>query len=120
LKLSKWQQVLRQADNAAFGVDAAWAVLDAARSRAALRRVEHFRLFGVGLATISSDGDLSIVTRPRRRTRVRWVRSWLGETAWAASKLAAERDARTGAIITGCVRLDGPDAGHVLPLAAAR
>lgn len=119
LKLSRWQQVLRQADNAAFGVDAAWAVLDAARSQAALGQVELFRLFGVGLATISSDGELRVVTRPRRRPRVRWVRSWLGETAWAASELAAERDARTGAIVAGSVRLDARGAGHAPPLVAA-
>lgn len=120
LKLSRWQQALRQADNAAFGVDAAWAVLDAARSRAALGQVEHFRLFGVGLATISSDGELRIATRPRQRPRVRWIRSWLSETAWAASELAAERDANTGALVAGSVRLDARGVGHAQPLAAMR
>jgi hypothetical protein len=119
LKLSKWQEALRQADNAAFGVDAAWAVLDAARSRAAVGQVDHFRLYGVGLATISTEGELCIVTRPRRRRRVRWVRAWLGETAWAASERATERDARTGAFVTGSLRLNVRGARDAPPLAAA-
>jgi len=118
LKLSRWRQALRQADNAAFGVDAAWALLDAARARSAVEQVDHFRLFGVGLATISSDGELRVVTRPRRRPRVRWVRSWLGETAWAASEFAVERDARTGAMVTGSVRLE--ESGANAPSLAAR
>jgi hypothetical protein len=103
LKLSKWKDALRQADNAAFGVDHAWVVLDAERAGAAIAAQDHFRLFGVGLATAASDGSVEAVVRPSRRRTVRWVRSWLGELAWKASEEAAERDADTGAIVSGSV-----------------
>jgi hypothetical protein len=101
LKLNKWKKALRQADNAAFAVDTAWVVLDAEHAGPAIAARTQFEMFGVGLALAGSDGSLRAIVPPARRRNVRWVRSWLGELAWAATERAAERDAETGAIVSG-------------------
>jgi hypothetical protein len=103
LKLNKWKKALRQADNAAFGVDRAWVVVDAERARPAIAARDQFKLFGVGLAIAATDGSLREIVRPSRRRKIRWVRSWLGELAWRASEEAAERDNETGAFVSGSV-----------------
>lgn len=82
LKLNKWRDAVRQADNAAWCCDHAWVVLDAARAQTALGRLEYFRSFGVGLALLEGSGQLRVVSRPRRRRQVRWLRSLVGELAW--------------------------------------
>jgi hypothetical protein len=82
LKLSKWRDAVRQADNAAWCCDHAWVVLDSHRAGGALARLDYVRCFGVGLALVDSAGRLSIVQRPRQRRHVRWLRSLVGELAW--------------------------------------
>jgi hypothetical protein len=96
LKLSKWRDALKQADNFALVADRSWVVLDQARARPALAAVEHFRPFGVGLAVLSTDGRLRVVARPSARCRHRWLRSLMAERAWAVAEtevtaLAARR-----------------------------
>jgi hypothetical protein len=83
LKLSKWRDAARQADNAAWAVDRSWVVLDARRAGAALRNHDYFAEFGIGLALLDSMGVLRVVERPRRSRCVPWLRAWLGELAWA-------------------------------------
>lgn len=85
LKLSKWRDAVRQADNAAMSADAAWVVLDRAKADGALAARSYFRAFGVGLAVIDPSGGFDVVFRPGRRRAVRWLRSWLGELAWDAT-----------------------------------
>jgi predicted transcriptional regulator len=91
LKLSKWRDAARQADNAAWAVDRSWVVLDARRAGAALRNHDYFAEFGIGLAVVDSTGVLQVVERPRRSRSVPWLRAWLGELAWA--RVAADSDA---------------------------
>ena len=83
LKLSKWRDAARQADNAAWAVDRSWVVLDARRAGAAMRNQDYFKEFGIGLAVLDSTGMLRVIERPRRSRSRPWLRAWLGELAWA-------------------------------------
>jgi hypothetical protein len=89
LKLAKWQDAVRQADNAAWAVDRSWAVLDARRANSALRNRDYFAELGIGLAIVDSFGRLKVAQRPARGRALRWLRAWLGELAWA--RVAADR-----------------------------
>lgn len=97
LKLSKWRSALRQADNAAMSVDKAWVVLDKARANSALSAQGYFRACGIGLAVIDSAGELELIVRAGRRRVVRWLHSWLGELAWAATEERTESLAKRAA-----------------------
>jgi hypothetical protein len=92
LKLSKWRDAARQADNAAWAADRSWVVLDARRAGAALRNRDYFAEFGIGLAVVDSVGVLRVMERPRRSRCVPWLRAWLGELAWA--RVAADNTAQ--------------------------
>jgi len=83
LKLSKWKEAARQADNAAWATDHSWVVLDRYRSNGAMANRRYFAEFRIGLALIDPSGSLEIIERPRRRHVVPWLRAWLGELAWA-------------------------------------
>lgn len=83
LKLAKWRDAARQADNAALAADRSWVVLDAHRASTALANRDYFAELGVGLAILDSAGRLRVVQRPLRSRRVRWLHAWLGEVAWA-------------------------------------
>jgi hypothetical protein len=83
LKLSKWLEAARQADNAACAADRAWVVLDARRARTAVQNRDYFGELGIGLAVVDSAGGLRVVERPRRARCLPWLRAWLGELAWA-------------------------------------
>jgi len=91
LKLSKWRDAARQADNAALAVDRSWVVLDSRRAGGAIRNREYFAEFGIGLAVVDSNGALRVVERSRRSRCVPWLRAWLGELAWA--RVAPQGDA---------------------------
>lgn len=86
LKLSKWRDALRQADNFAISADRAWLVLDAARSAAAIRESAFIATFGVGLAVIKSTGELRVVAPPRGRRPERWLRALMAEQVWASAQ----------------------------------
>jgi hypothetical protein len=86
LKLSKWRDALRQADNFAISADRAWLVLDAARSAAAVRESAFIATFGVGLAVIKSTGELRVVAPPRGRRPERWLRALMAEQVWASAQ----------------------------------
>jgi hypothetical protein len=86
LKLSKWRDALRQADNFAASADRSWVVLDAARAGAAVREAPFFAAFGVGLAVVEPTGKLRTVQAPRGRRPERWLRALLAEHAWAAAE----------------------------------
>jgi hypothetical protein len=86
LKLSKWRDALKQADNFALGADRSWVVLDQARARPALAAVGYFQQFGIGLAVLGTDGSLRVVTHPAARRRHRWLRALIAERAWAVAE----------------------------------
>ncbi|WP_198965162.1 hypothetical protein [Mycobacterium shottsii] len=86
LKLSKWRDALRQADNFATSADRSWLVLDAARSAAAVRESAFIATFGVGLAVIKSTGELRVVAPPRGRRPERWLRTLMAEQVWASAE----------------------------------
>lgn len=86
LKLSKWRDALRQADNFAISADRSWVVLDAARSAAAVRESAFIASFGVGLAVIASTGELQVVAPPRGRRPERWLRALMAEQVWASAQ----------------------------------
>ena len=86
LKLSKWRDALRQADNFALSADRAWVVLDQARAGAAVSAADYFQQFGVGLALLAGDGRLRVVVRPSGRRPVRWLRALMAERAWAVAE----------------------------------
>lgn len=86
LKLSKWQGALRQANNFARSADRSWVVVDANYSRPATDQSELFRECGVGLATLTPEGRLSVVVRPRRRRPIRWLRALIAERALAGAE----------------------------------
>lgn len=86
LKLSKWRDALRQADNFALSADRAWVVLDEKRAKSAIEAAGHFARFGVGLAVLGLDGRLRIVQRPRGRRPERWLRALMAERAWAVAE----------------------------------
>jgi hypothetical protein len=96
LKLGKWRDALRQADNFSLSADRAWVVLDAARATAAVAAVDHFRQAGIGLAVLSSDGRLRVVIRPHGRRPQLWLRALLAERAWAVAEAEVAAIARSG------------------------
>lgn len=63
-KLSDWRRGLGQAARHAAGADAAWLVLDAARTRSAVSNADWFRASGVGLAGLDPDGTLRTLLQP--------------------------------------------------------
>jgi len=63
-KLSDWRRGLGQAARHAAGADAAWLVMDAARTRSAVRKADWFRAAGVGLASLGRDGALERLLEP--------------------------------------------------------
>lgn len=83
LKLDKWRGALRQADNFALSTDRAWVILDHQRIGGVNRHRDRFKEMGVGLAAIDPHGTLSVLTRPRQRQPVRWLRALIAERAWS-------------------------------------
>jgi hypothetical protein len=85
LKLAKWRGALRQADNFALSTDSAWVILDGKHVGAAARNLDRFKEVGVGLGAVDPSGGFTVLSRPRRRQPVRWLRSLMAERAWAAA-----------------------------------
>ena len=90
LKLSKWRDALRQADNLALSADRTWVVLDQARAKGAVDASDYFRQFGVGLAVLDVEGGLRVIVSPQRRRPERWLRSLFAERAWALTAPALD------------------------------
>jgi hypothetical protein len=86
LKLSKWRDALRQADNFAVSADRSWVVLDFARAGAAIAGRDVFEKYGIGLAVLDGAGHLQVITRPAGRRPQRWLRALMAERAWAAAE----------------------------------
>lgn len=63
-KLSDWRRGLGQAARHAAGADAAWLVMDAARTRPAVSKADWFRAAGVGLAGLGRDGTVNTLLEP--------------------------------------------------------
>lgn len=78
-KLSDWRRGLGQAARHAAGADAAWLVLDGARTQPAVSRAEWFRAAGVGLAGLDPDGTLRMLLRPAGADVLRARRELLAE-----------------------------------------
>ena len=86
LKLSKWRDALRQADNFALSANRSWVVLDEERASGALAARESFKQLGVGLAVLGAGGRLRVVVPPRGRRSERWLRALMAERAWAVAE----------------------------------
>ena len=86
LKLSKWRDALRQADNFAVSADRSWVVLDFARAGAAIAARDVFEGYGVGLAVLDGVGHLQVITRPTGRRPQPWLRALMAERAWALAE----------------------------------
>lgn len=86
LKLSKWRDALRQADNFALSADRSWVVLDFARAGAAIAARDTFESHGVGLAVLDAAGHLQVIMRPTGRRAHRWLRALMAERAWAVAE----------------------------------
>jgi hypothetical protein len=78
-KLRDWRRGLGQAARHAAGADAAWLVLDGARTRPAAGRADWFRAMGVGLAGLDPDGTLRPLLRPSGASVLRARRELLAE-----------------------------------------
>jgi hypothetical protein len=78
-KLSDWRRGLGQAARHAAGADAAWLVLDGARTRPAVSRADWFRAAGVGLAGLDPDGTLRRLLPPAGTDVFRARRELLAE-----------------------------------------
>jgi hypothetical protein len=63
-KLHDWKKGLAQAARQVPGSDESWLVLDYARREPAVRRLDLFELYSVGLATIDPAGELLILQPP--------------------------------------------------------
>lgn len=63
-KLSDWRRGLGQAARHAAGADAAWLVMDAARTQTAVSKADWFRAAGVGLAGLGRDGTVETLLEP--------------------------------------------------------
>lgn len=63
-KIRNWRGGLAQATRHTAVADQAWLVLDARRGRAAAAHADWFSTYDVGLATLSTDGELSTLVRP--------------------------------------------------------
>jgi hypothetical protein len=86
VKLSKWRDALRQADNFARSADRSWVVLDEAHARAAVSDVGYFEALGIGLAILSATGRLRVGARPLGRRPIPWLRAQMGEHAWEVAE----------------------------------
>lgn len=86
LKLSKWRDALRQADNFALSADRSWVVLDSARATSAIAAGDVFAQFGVGLAVLRGAGELQVINQPAGRRPERWLRAIIAERAWAIAE----------------------------------
>lgn len=95
LKLSKWRDALRQADNLCLSADRSWVVVDEATAKGALDGVELFKQFGVGLAVLKCGGRLRVVVCPAGRRPERWLRALVAERAWAAAEAEVAEIARS-------------------------
>lgn len=78
-KLSDWRRGLGQAARHTAGADAAWLVLDAARTRPAVTKADWFRAAGVGLAGLAPDGTLHHLLPPEGVDVLRARRELLAE-----------------------------------------
>jgi hypothetical protein len=105
-KLRDWRRGLGQASRHAGSADAAWLVLDAARTRPAAARADWFRQAGVGLAGLSPAGPLTTLVAPQPAA---------GLVIRARRAQLAERVAemhRTGTVSGPAGRVFGRDLGH--------
>ena len=63
-KLHDWKKGLAQAARHVPGADESWLALDHARHDPAMRHLDLFELYQVGLATVDRAGELEILLRP--------------------------------------------------------
>jgi hypothetical protein len=85
LKRSAWRRALRQATYFTYAADRAIVALDWRSAGAVEDRVAEFVKRKVGLALVSSSGELRVVHRPPRNHPIGWLRALLAECAWARS-----------------------------------
>lgn len=78
-KLRDWRRGLGQAARHAAGADAAWLILDSARTRPAEAYAGWFHTAGVGLAALSGDGRLRSLLDPTGANVLRVRRELLAE-----------------------------------------
>ncbi|MNY35700.1 hypothetical protein D3C86_1701280 [compost metagenome] len=67
-KLKDWKRALKQAYRYRWFAEYSFVVLDSYHSRAALKNLDVFEKYNVGLASISTDGILHRHFNPKRKT----------------------------------------------------
>ncbi len=78
-KLKDWKKALKQAYRYLDYANQSWVLLDEAHVSPAIKNIESFKRLRVGLASISTEGDLKIIFSPEK-TKARFETS-----VWAAN-----------------------------------
>lgn len=65
-KLSNWRRALHQAIRYLHFANYSWVLLDSASSRSALKHLDRFRWYNVGLASFDGNGSLKVHHQPNR------------------------------------------------------
>lgn len=84
-KLKDWRKALKQAYRYLDYADQTWVLLDEKHVNPAVKNIDSFKRLRVGLASISTDGDLKIIFFPEK-TKARFETS-----IWAANTNIAKR-----------------------------
>lgn len=82
-KRRDWRAAVGQAARHTAVADASWIALDSASSATALKHLHWFTTYGVGLASLSTDGKLSKLVAPQRTHPHRADRELLVERAFS-------------------------------------
>jgi hypothetical protein len=83
LKREAWRRALIQASHFTAGADRAMVVLDSRSAGAVERRRRDFIKKRVGLALVSSSGQLKVIQPAPRNQPIGWLHALLAEYAWA-------------------------------------
>ncbi|MDP3312387.1 hypothetical protein [Lutibacter sp.] len=66
-KLKDWKRALKQAYRYKWFAEYSYVVMDAYYSSSAIKNIDTFEKYNVGLATITTDGDLKMYFNPKRQ-----------------------------------------------------
>jgi len=75
-KLSKWNHALSQAIRYLDYANQSWVVLDSRGATAAIKNIEKFEKFNIGLATIATSGEVTVQFKPETKEAKSEYRLW--------------------------------------------
>jgi len=75
-KLSKWNHALSQAIRYLDYANQSWVILDAKGANTAIKNIEKFEKFNIGLATIASSGEITVQFEPETKEAKSEYRLW--------------------------------------------